>query len=293
MSDPIAGRVFLVTGPARGIGEETARQLAARGARLSLVGLEAERLAALAAELGEGHLWFEADVTDQAALQRAARETAERLGGIDGVVANAGIASHGTVAVAPVEAQVRTLEVNLVGVLRTVTATLPYLLERRGQYVLISSAAAFSALPGMAAYAASKAGVEQLGNVLRLELAHRGVAVCTVHPAWIETDLMRDVEHDLSSVRRVLRTLPGPYGVRSTVQACAAAIVRGIERRERRVFIPRSLALFALLRQVLNGRLSEWLVGRRAGDYVPALEREVQALGRAFGEHSVGGGDRP
>ena len=121
---------MLITGPARGIGEETARALAARGARLSLVGLEPERLAALAAELGDGHVWFECDVTEQAALERAAEGTVEALGGIDVVIANAGIASNRTVAVGPVDALVRTIEVNLVGVVRTVCATLPHVTER-------------------------------------------------------------------------------------------------------------------------------------------------------------------
>jgi NAD(P)-dependent dehydrogenase (short-subunit alcohol dehydrogenase family) len=100
MADSLAGRVVLVTGPARGIGAETARQLARRGARLSLVGMEPQRLRALAAELGEGHAWFDCDVTDQAAVDRAVAGTVERLGGIDVVVANAGIAANGTVAVA-------------------------------------------------------------------------------------------------------------------------------------------------------------------------------------------------
>src|SRR5689334_2972899 len=120
MAYPVAGKVVLVTGAARGIGAETARRLAARGARLSLVGMEPERLAALAAELGEGHAWFECDVTDQAALEAAVAGTVAKLGGIDVVVANAGIGCNGTVAVAPVEALVRTLEVNLIGVVRTV-----------------------------------------------------------------------------------------------------------------------------------------------------------------------------
>src|ERR687886_2533232 len=102
----LRGRTVLITGPARGIGAEAARQLAARGARLALVGLEPERLAALAAELGGGTAWFECDVTDQAALERAAAGTVAALGGIDVVVASAGVASNGTVAVTPVEALV-------------------------------------------------------------------------------------------------------------------------------------------------------------------------------------------
>lgn len=91
MAQSLSGKVVLITGPARGIGRETARRLAARGARLALVGLEAERLEALAHELGAGHAWAEADVTDQAALDGAVAHTVRALGGIDVVVANAGV----------------------------------------------------------------------------------------------------------------------------------------------------------------------------------------------------------
>jgi NAD(P)-dependent dehydrogenase (short-subunit alcohol dehydrogenase family) len=288
MRTSLEGRVVMITGAARGIGAETARQLASRGARLSLVGLEPELLAERAAALGPGHLWFACDVTRQEQLEHAAAQTADQLGGIDVVIANAGIAPAGTLAVTPVAVQAKTIEVNLTGVLRTVVATLPHVAERRGQLVLIASAASFAALPGMAAYAAAKAGVEQLANVLRLELMHRGVSVCCVHPGWIDTDLMRDLEQDLATVRETMATLPGPFGRRTTVEACAAAIVDGIERRRRRVFVPRSLGMFAALRQLLSSGLAERMVASRARRNVPLLEGEVRALGRSFGEHSAG-----
>src|SRR5687768_8015496 len=127
MTRALDGRVVLVTGAARGIGAETARRLAARGARLALVGLEPERLAALHRELGgDGvrHAHFVCDVTDQPSLDRAVAGAVAALGAIDVVFANAGIASHGTVAAASADAQARTIEVNLIGVLRTVRATL-------------------------------------------------------------------------------------------------------------------------------------------------------------------------
>src|SRR5919202_1687400 len=211
MRHDVAGKVVFITGPARGIGGEAARQLAARGARLALVGLEPERLAALAAELGGGAVWFECDVTDQAALERAVAGTVAAHGGIDVVLASAGIATNGTVAVTPVDALVRVIEVNLIGVVRTVSATLPHVTAARGYYLLVSSAAALAALPGMSTYAASKIGVEHFGNALRLELAHKGVAVGTAHPSWVDTALVRDQQRDLPSFNEMLRTLPGPF----------------------------------------------------------------------------------
>lgn len=290
MRRSVQGRVVLVTGPARGIGAETARQLAARGARLSLVGLEAERLAALAKELGEGHLWFECDVTDQAALDRAVAETVSTLGGIDVVIANAGVASNCTVAAGPVEALVRTIEVNLIGVVRTVCATLPVITERRGYYLLVSSAAALAAMPGISTYAASKSGVEFFGNALRLEVAHKGVAVGVAHPSWIDTDLVRDQRRELGTFDAMIARLPGPFGTITPVDECAAAFIAAIERRKRKVFVPKSLAPLAAIRQLFMSPLSDWAVKRQAGRLIPALEQELGALDRAFGASSMGMG---
>jgi short-subunit dehydrogenase len=287
MPYPIEGKVVLITGAARGIGAETARLLAKQGARLSLVGMEPEKLRSLAAELGDGHVWFECDVTEQSALERAVEGTLAALGGIDVVVANAGIASHGTVAVTPVDALVRTIEVNLIGVVRTVHATLPHVTASRGYFLLISSAAAFAALPGMSTYAAAKSGVEQFGNVLRLELAHKGVRVGIAHPSWINTDLVRDTQQDLKSFNEMLRALPGPVGVVTSVEDCAAALVKAIERRSRKVYVPASLVTLAAVRQFLTSRASDYIMRRRTRRLVPKVEDEIRALGRSFGANSV------
>jgi len=273
MTDAVRDKVVLITGPARGIGAETARLLASRGARLALVGLEPERLRTLAQELGAGHAWFECDVTDQASLVRATEGVVAALGGIDVVIANAGIASNGTVAVTPIEALVRVIEVNLTGVVRTVSATLPHVTARRGYYLLISSAAALAAMPGLAAYAAAKSGVEQFANALRLEVAYKGVAVGSAHPCWIDTDLVRDARRDLDAFDRLLRRLPGPFGAVTSVQECAVALVRGISGRKRKVYVPKSLAAAAALRRFFSSRLAEWILGRDARRLLPALER--------------------
>ena len=282
-SGRLAGKVVLVTGAARGIGEHTARLAAARGARLSLVGLEPDRLAALAADLGPGHVWFAADVTDQDALAAAVDGTRAALGGIDAVVANAGVANRGTIAVGDVEALVRTVEVNLIGVMRTAAATVPALVDRGGYLLIVSSAAAFAALPGMAAYCASKAGVEQFGNAVRLELAHRGVAVGTAHPSWVDTDLVREARADLPAFSTALAKLPWPLRRTTTVTECAEAFVRAIERRSRRVYVPRAVAGVQAMRSVLVSPLADRLVGRTARATVPLIEEQSRMLGRGFG----------
>ncbi|WP_431931398.1 SDR family oxidoreductase [Micromonospora sp. RP3T] len=279
----LAGRVVLVTGAARGIGAHTARLAAARGARLSLIGLEPDRLAALAAELGPGHAWFTADVTDQAALARAVDGTVAALGGIDAVVANAGVANRGTIAVGDVEALVHTVQVNLVGVMRTAAATVPALIDRGGYLLIVSSAAAFAALPGMAAYCASKAGVEHFGTAIRLELAHRGVAVGTAHPSWVDTDLVREARADLPAFDTALAKLPWPMRRTTTVAECAEAFVRAIERRSRRVYVPRVVGAVQAVRSLLVSPLADRLVGRTARVTVPLIEEQARALGRGFG----------
>ncbi|HEX8457007.1 MAG TPA: SDR family oxidoreductase [Pyrinomonadaceae bacterium] len=291
MKYDVSGQVVLITGPARGIGAATARLLALRGAHLSLVGLEPERLSALAAELeglsGGRHVWFECDVTDQLSLERAVAGTIEALGRIDVVIANAGVASNCMVASGAVEALVRTIEVNLTGVVRTVSATLPYVAAARGYYLLVSSAAALAPLPGISTYAAAKSGVEQFGNVLRLELAHKGVGVGVAHPSWIDTDMVRDVRQDLQSFNRMLAMLPWPFRSITPVETCAHAFVKTIERRRRKVYLPRALAPFAALRYLFANPLSEYVLGLSARRLVPQAERETLALKRSFGLHSV------
>ena len=288
MTYQLGGKVVFITGPARGIGAETARRLASRGARLSLAGLEPELLAALASELGAGHVWFECDVTDQSALERAAAGTVEALGRIDVVIANAGVASNGTVAVGPVEALVRTIDVNLTGVVRTVCATLAHVVESRGYYLLVSSAAALAPFPGISTYAAAKSGVEQFGNVLRLELAHKGVAVGVAHPSRVYTDMVRDAREDLAGFSELLGKLPGPFGRVTPLGDCAEAFVRAVERRKRKVYVPRTLAAAAVLRQFFTSTVADYLMGRQTRKTLPQVEAQVRALGRPFGAHSCG-----
>ena len=286
-ASPLSGRRILVTGAARGIGEAVARELAARGARVGLLGLEPDRLAALSERLGDAAGWTEADVTDQPALDRAVARVSAALGGLDVVVANAGVANTGTVATSPADALARVVEVNLVGAIRTVSATLPYLLASRGHYLLVASAASFTVSPGLAAYGASKAGLLAFGDALRLEVAHRGVTVGTAHPIWIDTDLVRDAQRDLPIFERSLRRTPGPWGRPLDVATCAAYVVDGIERRLEKVFVPPSVRWLYHARMLLGTQPVRRVLTREAARSVPELEEQVLRLGRTFGRHSV------
>lgn len=284
------GKRIVITGAARGIGARLAERAAAHGARVGLVGLEPDRLADLAATLGDRHTWSECDVTDQASMEAAFEAVSARLGAIDVVVANAGVSNHGTVATGPVDALVRTVDVNLSGVIRTASAALPYLVASRGYALLISSAAAFAAMPGMAAYAASKAGVEQFGNVMRLEVAHRGVAVGTAHPIWTDTDLVRDVGDDLPSFHRARERLPWPLRRVITVDQCVDRLIAGIEQRRRRIYAPRAIVVSHALRNLTASSVGDAIAGRLSGGgrFVDQLEAEVRALDRPFGKHDAG-----
>jgi NAD(P)-dependent dehydrogenase (short-subunit alcohol dehydrogenase family) len=285
----LSGRSVLITGAARGIGAELARAAVARGASVALVGLEPELLASLADELGPGSLWVEADVTDPTALGAAVRRTVDTFGGLDVVVANAGIAPLGTVATSSARALACTVEVNLTGAMLTAHAALPEVTKRQGHVLLISSAAAFTVLPGMAAYCASKAGLERFGDVLRLEVAHTGVTVASAHPTWVDTDMVRDTDAALPGFAGTRSKLPGPLGAATSVEDCARALADNLETRGRRVFVPRSVGVVSALRQVVTGAIAEKLLLHVARSRVPQFERDVAALdGRAFGAHSVG-----
>lgn len=277
----------LITGAARGIGATTARQLAARGARLALVGLEPERLQALASELGTGHTWCNADVTDSTALEAAVTSSVDALGALDVVVANAGIASFGTVRTIDDEAFARTVDVNLTGVFRTVRATLPHLIDSRGYVLVVSSLAALVPTMGFSAYGASKAGVEAFADALRIEVARHGVSVGCAHMSWIDTDMVRDAEQDLAAFRTMRQRLPWPMNSTTSVHECSAAFVRAIERRSRRVNVPRAIGISHWIRPIVNSRLADLVLARGAAGVLPRLEHETAALGRSVSETVV------
>jgi NAD(P)-dependent dehydrogenase (short-subunit alcohol dehydrogenase family) len=242
-----AGRSVLITGAARGIGAESARQLAARGARVSLVGLEPEELERVASEIGESAAWFEADVTDPDALQAAVDGTVDRFGGIDAVIANAGIATTGMVRAIDPDAFERTIEINLLGAWRTVRACLPHVLERRGYVLVIASLAAVVHAPGMAAYSTAKAGIEAFADSLRQEVKHLGTDVGVGYFSWIDTDMVSGGdEHPVFGNARA--KLPGPFRKTYPVSVAGEAIADGMERRRRWVVVPGWVRLLLLTR---------------------------------------------
>jgi NAD(P)-dependent dehydrogenase (short-subunit alcohol dehydrogenase family) len=214
-------------------------------------------------------------------MELAAQAGIERFGGIDLVLANAGIASYGSVlAVDPATFQ-RVLDINVVGVFHTVRATLPSVIERKGYILVVSSLAAFAPAPGLAAYNASKAGVEHFANALRLEVAYRGVDVGTAHMSWIDTPLVQDAKSDLGSFNDMLAALPGPLGKTTSVQACVDAFVAGLAKRKRRVYVPGWVGIIAKLRAVMVSKVGDRETLKQAPTLMPKMDAEVAALGRS------------
>jgi NAD(P)-dependent dehydrogenase (short-subunit alcohol dehydrogenase family) len=246
----LEGKTVLITGAARGIGAETARQLRARGARLALAGLEPELLERRAAELGGETAFYEVDVTDRAAVESAVEETVERFGGLDVVIANAGVAVGGPVSAIDPEAFETVIEVNLLGVWRTVRAALPHVTARGGYVLPIASLAAALHGPMMSAYCASKAGVEAFADSLRIEVRHTGTAVGCAYFSFIDTDMVRR-GFDRPSGQRAKERLRGPLKP-PPVSVAGAAIVRGVEKRSRHVVAPRWVLPALYLRTLLQ-----------------------------------------
>jgi NAD(P)-dependent dehydrogenase (short-subunit alcohol dehydrogenase family) len=268
------GKVALVTGAARGIGYETARQLHMRGASVAVVDIDAAEAREAAERIGPRAIGLATDVTDHSALMQSVAETVERFGGLDVVVANAGIAQKkmATVRGIGVEEWERVFEVDMLGVWRTVRAALPQIVERQGHVVVTASAYAF--VNGMlnSPYAVAKSGVESLGRSLRTELTPLGASASVAYFGWVDTKLVQDAV--AANGDRMQEELPEFLRKRITPAQAGAAVVRGIEERAPRIFAPKWWRYVSALRGLINPLLDRRL---DSDARVTATIREVEA----------------
>lgn len=231
-------RVALVTGAGGGIGGATAHELVSRGASVALLDRDISAAERVAAELGSGAVALEADVTDRASVDRAVDATVRHFGGIDIVVANAGI-SGPTAPIADVDPDAfeRVIDINLLGTWRTVRAALPFVLQRRGFVLGVASMAAALPGPTMSAYSTSKSGIEAFCRALRLEVATSGVGVGVAYFGLVDTELIRD-HGDAPGISRLMASFPGAMSRPIPPAQAAQAIVSGIENRRSQVYAP-------------------------------------------------------
>ncbi|MGW4772625.1 SDR family oxidoreductase [Nocardia sp. NPDC004278] len=289
----VDGKVVLITGAARGIGSETGKALAAKGARVVLTDVDAAALATVVAEIGEDKaVGVVADVCDLAAMQGAVARGVEKFGGIDLVLANAGIASYGSVLEVDPATFKRVMDINVLGVFHTVRAALPTVIARNGYILVVSSLAAFAPVAGLAAYNASKAGAEYFANALRLEVAHQGVDVGSAHMSWIDTPLVQEAKKDFPAFQQMLKSLPGPLSKTTSVDACTKAFVKGLERRSRHVFVPGWVGLIGQARTLVNSRIGTRSTLKQAAHLVPQMDAEIAQLGRSTSARNVGAPSR-
>ncbi len=264
------GKVVFVTGGAKGIGFETARQAAALGAAVAICDLDLEACRESAEAIGP----------EPEALERAFTTAVTRFGRVDVVVANAGVAPK----VAPVlgmpeEEWERVIQTNLFGVYNTVVAGMEQVIANSGQFVLVSSSYAFMNGVLSSPYATAKAGVEALGRALRAELLPRGASATVAYFGWIATDMVETTFSDPVVDRFRREAVPRPLTRRVPVSRAGRVIVEGIGRRSPRVIAPFEWkALF-----FLRGLLGPFMDRRFENDPRVAeivLEAEARAAGR-------------
>lgn len=218
-----------ITGASSGIGAALARALAADGASLALLARRADKLQALAAELSAQYpqqTFFvqTLDVAHSAAILPALTAAKAALGGLDTVIANAGVTAVNATGKGDFAKEQQLLEVNLIGGMATCDAAARLLREQGGGRIVgIASVAAFCGIPGSAAYSASKAGFGHYLETIRLELSRKGIVVTAIYPGFINTELA-----------------PGMANMPFVIDAdkAARAMLRAIRAGKRRAIVP-------------------------------------------------------
>ena len=227
-TDNSTGRVAVITGASSGIGEATARALAADGHRVALLARRADRIQALADQLGDGAIAIEADVTDRDSMVAAAERVQQDLGGADILVNNAGV-----MLLAPFTSDQRAehrrmIETNLLGAMTATEVFLDQLRNGGGDLINLSSVAGRTARPGNAVYAATKWGMNGWSESLRQEL-QPDIRVMVIEPGAVATELTDHITH--SDTKQVTEKMYDEIAI--TAQDIAEVIAFSVSRPRR------------------------------------------------------------
>ncbi|TQM31486.1 short-chain dehydrogenase/reductase [Nocardia bhagyanarayanae] len=275
----VAGKVVVITGGATGIGFALARLLRERGARVALVDIDGAAADAAAARLGGRAIGMRADVADRADTRDAIARVREHFGGIDVVVANAGIVPKpSSIRLMDPADFDRVLAVNLTGVFNTIHPALDDIVAARGHVVVVSSCAAFAPGMGGSPYMVSKAGVEQFGRALRVELAASGATAGVAYFGVVDTEMTHGTLDDDDMGAEFGDLLPWPLNKRISAAEAAASIADGIARRAPRTIAPAGWEPYAMLRGALNVVLDQQLsTDERVRSLTNRLEQRIRA----------------
>jgi short-subunit dehydrogenase len=255
MESRFAGRGFVITGAASGIGLATARLLNQRGALLSLWDRNEDALTAVKTELSAAH-WQIVDVTSANAVQSGMSQAAHIFGEIQGVIHAAGTLHTGLFEEMDVEVHRRTVEVNLFGTIAVAHAAIPYLKVAKGSLVLFGSSSAFYGSPEYSSYGATKAAILNLAQTLRIEQADSQIHVGVVNPLFVNTPMF-NAPHGQSR----LSASRSPFAHIYTPEQVADAVVRGIDRRRFMIWVGvRPRLIFWLSRYA--SMVSGWIMAR-------------------------------
>ncbi|KQU55417.1 short-chain dehydrogenase [Rhodococcus sp. Leaf278] len=271
----LTGKVALVTGGARGIGAATVAALVTAGASVAVVDRDFPTEAGESARV----LMLTGDVTDPDAMAECVQAAVRAFGGLDIVIANAGITPPpGTIRSIDRAVFDSVMAVNFGGVLNIVRAAADEIVASGGHILLVSSCAAFTPGMGGSAYMVSKAAVEQLGRALRIELAAVGASAGLAYFGVVDTDLARHTLDDDPIGQRIGGLLPWPLSRRLPSRRAAELLVRAVRTRRARVIAPAVWMPYFWFRGVLNPIVERRLVHDRAIARIIRDLEEVRAL---------------
>lgn len=242
-----------ITGGSSGIGLALARQLAARGHSLALFARDAARLEAACASLGPAAMGFACDVSDTPALEAAVAQAIDGLGPPAFAIANAGIAVPGDFAAQPMALHETQMRVNYLGAVAFTRACLPAM-PRGGKLIFMSSGAAFFGITGYSAYAPSKFALRGLAEVLRVELAPRGIAVTLAYPPDTDTPQLAAEAATKPAATKEITASAGVW----QPEAVARAILRGADRGRFAVTPGAQMTALLWLHSLLGPVLRAW-----------------------------------